>query len=139
MREPVAGGPGPEQHVEGLAEAGVGVTLVDVNGDGALDIVAGSASRTGLCHGRTSTPVPRRSVDVRVATQVCSISVAATWFQPLKWCSTRNDDSNPSASASTLSSTWSRIACVVSTSAVHSRPKRMAAESAVARPPRATD
>jgi hypothetical protein len=37
-----------------------------------------------LCQGNTITPVPNRSVEVREATQVCNMSVAATWFQPLK-------------------------------------------------------
>ena len=43
-----------------------------------------SASSTGLCHGSTITAVPSRSVVVRIASAVSSISVAETWFQPLK-------------------------------------------------------
>jgi len=37
-----------------------------------------------LCQGSTITPVPRRSRVVRIASAVCSISVAETWFQPVK-------------------------------------------------------
>ena len=39
---------------------------------------------TGLCQGSTITAVPRRSVLVRMASAISSISVAETWFQPVK-------------------------------------------------------
>jgi hypothetical protein len=51
-------------------------------------VAACSASKTGLCHGNTITAVPSRNVVVLIARQVSSVSVADTWFQPVKWCST---------------------------------------------------
>ena len=47
-------------------------------------VAASSASSTGLCQGGTITAEPSRSVVVRMASAVSSISVADTWFQPLK-------------------------------------------------------
>ena len=47
-------------------------------------VAACSASNTGLCHGNTMTAVPSRSVLVRIAKAISSISVADTWFQPVK-------------------------------------------------------
>ena len=71
----------------------VPVTLADAEIEPAAEkrsrVAACSASSTGLCQGSTITAVPSRSVVVRMASAVCSISVADTWFQPVKWCSTR--------------------------------------------------
>ena len=47
-------------------------------------VAACSARSTGLCHGSTSTAVPSRKVVVRAASHVSNVSVAETWFQPLK-------------------------------------------------------
>ena len=47
-------------------------------------VAACSASSTGLCQGSTITAVPSRSVVVRMASAISSISVAEAWFQPLK-------------------------------------------------------
>ena len=71
-------------------------------------VAACSASSTGLCQGNTITAVPSRSVVVRAPTHVSKFSVADTWPNPVKWCSTRKELTKPSASASTLSSTKSR-------------------------------
>ena len=51
-------------------------------------VAACSASKTGLCHGSTITAVPSRNVVVLIARQVSNMSVAETWFHPVKWCST---------------------------------------------------
>ena len=71
-------------------------------------MAACSASSTGLCQGNTMTAVPSLSVVVRAPTHVNRFSVAETWPNPVKWCSTRNELTNPSASAATFSSTKSR-------------------------------
>jgi hypothetical protein len=51
------------------------------------------------------TVVPSRIVVVRAATHASKSSEADTCPRPLKWCSTRKLESNPSASASTHVST----------------------------------
>src|SRR5580700_5965103 len=71
-------------------------------------VAACSASSTGLCQGNTITAEPSRSVFVRMASAMSSIKVEETWFQPVKWCSTKKLEVNPSASASTLKSSHSR-------------------------------
>ncbi len=47
-------------------------------------MAACSASSTGLCQGSTITAEPSRSVLVRMASAVSSVSVAEHWFQPVK-------------------------------------------------------
>jgi hypothetical protein len=66
----------------------VAITLADAEIEPASDrrskVAACSAKITGLCHGSTITAVPSRRVVVRAASHVSSVSVAETWFQPVK-------------------------------------------------------
>ncbi len=71
-------------------------------------MLTSSAMRTGLCHGRTTTIVPRSTFSVIPAMYVRYCNGLVTIVYGVKWCSIVHTESNPDRSAIRAISSSSR-------------------------------